>query len=81
MFYVYVLQNPKGIFYKGSTNDLLKGVNQHNNSNGFPSFTGKKGPWKLVYFEEFKTREEAGAREKFFKSGKGREFLKGHLKK
>jgi putative endonuclease len=76
MFFAYVLKNPKGILYKGSTDNLLKRIDQHNNNNGFPSFTAKRGPWKLVHVEEFKTRKEAEAREKYFKSGAGRRFLK-----
>jgi predicted GIY-YIG superfamily endonuclease len=31
---------------------------------------------RLVYFEEYKTRAEALTREKFLKTGAGREFLK-----
>jgi putative endonuclease len=79
MFYSYVLINPQGILYKGSTDNVGKRVEQHNN-NGFKSYTANKGPWKLVYKEEFKTRKEAEAREKFYKTGKGREFLKNHIK-
>ena len=37
-------------------------------------------PWKLVYFETFKTREEAVLREKYFKTCNGREFLKEKLR-
>jgi len=33
-------------------------------------------PFKLVYFEEFITRNEAIKREKYFKSAAGRRFLK-----
>ena len=76
MFYAYVLENAQGILYKGSTDNLEKRINQHNSNNGFASFTAHKGPWKLVYFEEFNTRKEAEKREKYFKSGGGRRFLK-----
>ncbi len=76
MYYAYVLKNFKGILYKGSTDNLLKRINQHNIESDFLSFTRKRGPWKLIYFEEFKTRREAVTREKFFKTGKGREFIK-----
>ena len=37
-------------------------------------------PFDLVYFETYKTRSEAVAREKFLKSGAGREFIKEILK-
>jgi putative endonuclease len=36
-------------------------------------------PFELVYFEEFETRNEARAREKYFKSAAGRRFLKSKL--
>jgi putative endonuclease len=39
------------------------------------NFTSKYRPWELVYFETFPTRSEAMRREKFFKTGRGREFL------
>ena len=80
MFYTYVLENSKGLLYKGSTDDLSKRTAQHNSNNGFASYTSKCGPWKLVYSEEFESRKEAEAREKYFKSGAGRRFLKDKLK-
>ena len=76
MYYVYILQNPKGILYKGYTSDLEKRIEQHNSNDGFVSYTNKKGPWRLVYKEEYANESEARKREKFFKTGKGREFLK-----
>jgi putative endonuclease len=39
------------------------------------SYTKKHMPWELVYYESFETRSEAMAREKFFKTGKGRDWL------
>jgi putative endonuclease len=81
MFFAYVLQNPKGILYKGSTDNLDKRFKQHNNNDGFISFTIKRGPWELVYSEQFETRKEAEAREKFFKTGHGRQFVKNEIKK
>lgn len=39
-------------------------------------WTKLRGLWKLVYKEEYTTKTEALKREKFLKSGKGREFLK-----
>ena len=80
MYYAYVLKNLKGLLYKGSTDNLTKRIEQHNNSTGFPSYTGKRGPWKLVHVEEFQTRKEAEARERYLKTGAGRRFLKDKLK-
>ncbi|WP_024481706.1 GIY-YIG nuclease family protein [Cellulophaga baltica] len=74
-YYVYVLESEKDQrWYKGHTVDIDKRIKEHN--------TGKtkstKGfiPWRLVYFEVFETRGEAILREKYFKTGSGREFLK-----
>ena len=80
MFYAYALENPKGVLYKGSTGNLEYRLNQHNGKTLFNSFTKKRGPWILVYYESFRSREEARVREMFFKTGKGREFLKSKIK-
>ena len=77
MFYAYVIRNQKGLLYKGSTDDLSKRIAQHNV--GISGFTRNKGPWRLAYHETFNTREEAENREKFFKTGRGREYLKSKL--
>ncbi len=78
MFYAYVLLSlKKEIYYKGSTENLAARIQQHND--GLVAFTSKYRPWKLVYYEIFSTRAEAMKREKFFKSGQGREWLKNIL--
>jgi putative endonuclease len=75
MFYVYVLKSLKdGSLYKGHTNDLNKRLNQHNS--GITKSLRHKAPFIILYFEEFQTRAEAIAREKYFKSAGGRRFLK-----
>ncbi len=75
MYYVYVVKSEKdGRLYKGLTDNLEKRLKQHNL--GQNKSTKGFMPWKMVYYEEFQTREEARIREKYFKSGKGREFLK-----
>ena len=80
MFFVYVLRNPKGLLYKGQTDNLQERVRQHNQKDGFRAYTKNRGPWTLVYFEEFQTRQQAKNREKFLKTGKGRSFLVELLK-
>lgn len=78
MFYVYVLESLKdGRLYKGLTQDITKRLKQHNN--GENKSTKGFMPWRLIYQEVFETRLEAGAREKFLKSGIGREFLRTKL--
>ncbi len=74
MYNVYVIKSEvDGRLYKGMTNNLEKRIDQHNSGKN----RSTKGflPWKLVYHEVFITSEAARAREKYLKSGVGREFL------
>jgi len=78
MFYVYILKSEvDGRLYKGMTTDLQKRIEQHNL--GKNKSTKRFLPWVMVYKEEFETRVEARARENYFKSGIGREYLKSIL--
>ena len=77
-YFVYVIQNEgDGSLYKGITNNLERRVRQHNIGKNLS--TKNRGPYKLVYFEECLNRAEARKREKYFKSGIGREKLKDLL--
>jgi putative endonuclease len=64
-------------FYYGSTQDLEKRLEVHNS--GLVNYTSKFMPWILVYSETFETRIEAMKREKYFKTGAGRDFIKKQL--
>ena|GEM_PF-227578 len=82
MFYAYVLKSRKnGKFYIGHTEDLQRRITEHNSNKHRTQFTALNGPWKLVFFETFSTRSEAMKRERFLKSGKGREYIKKGLGK
>ncbi|MFC2114465.1 GIY-YIG nuclease family protein [Bacteroidota bacterium] len=63
--------------YKGMTVNLDNRLFEHNS--GKNKSTKAFRPWKLVYFEKFETRFEARNREKYLKSGIGREFIKDIL--
>ena len=77
-YFLNVLESEiDGRLYKGQTTDNDKRIVEHN-SGKTKSIKGYK-PWKLVYFEKYKTRDEALLREKFFKTGSGRELLKDKL--
>ena len=79
-YFVYVLESEiDGRLYKGQTTDISKRINEHNA--GKTKSTKGYRPWKLVYFEKFETIIEAVLREKYLKSGIGREYLKALLKK
>lgn len=56
------------------TKRLESRIKEHNL--GFTKSTKGYLPWKLVYKEVYDTRIEARAREKFLKTGKGRDYLK-----
>ena len=82
MFTVYVLRSTKsGKQYIGQTSELARRLSEHNESqiNVRKYTTRNTGPWVLVYSEEYLTRAEAMAREKWLKSGVGREWLKVKL--
>jgi putative endonuclease len=80
MFYTYVLQNERGKFYIGYTEDLVSRVLQHNDPNADSSkFCPKNGPWTLVWSEEHVTRATAMEREKQIKSMKSARWIRENL--
>ena len=81
-YWVYILQNEEtGKLYKGQTSDLQSRLKRHNTHEaGSMRYTYKqKGTWRLIFSEEHSTRSEAMKREKFLKSGKGREWIKDNI--
>jgi putative endonuclease len=75
-FTVYILYSFENkIFYTGYTSDLMKRFRDHN-VNNYKSFTSKHRPWVVLYTECYFTKSEAMAREKYLKTGMGREFIK-----
>ncbi len=74
-YYVYIIESDNsGRKYVGSTNNLERRIHQHNR--GENSSTRKGIPYRLIYFESFESKELALKRERFFKTGKGREVFK-----
>ncbi len=78
MFYTYVLLCDNGAYYKGFTNNLERRYQQHLDGQG-AKYTAMHKPVKIIYYEIFDTEQEAIAREKYFKSGSGREWLKNKI--
>jgi putative endonuclease len=75
MFYVYIIESLKdGTYYIGQTEDLSSRLDIHNK--GLSKYTSRKLPWRIIYFEEYKTRKEAIVRERFLKEQRNREFYK-----
>ncbi len=78
MFFVYIVKSEKdNRLYKGFTTDLKRRLKEHNS--GKNKSTSPYKPWSLIYYEKVATREEARKREKYFKSGIGREYIKNKL--
>ena len=74
-YFVYVLESKKdGSFYIGLSKNPTKRLNEHNS--GDSKFTKGRRPYKLIYTEVLNDRLEARKREKYLKTGVGREFLK-----
>ena len=74
-FYVYVLYSEKfDRSYTGMTSNLVRRVKEHNQK--MNKSTRTFVPWKLIYCEKFQNRLDARDREKYLKSGSGREFLR-----
>lgn len=79
MYYVYVLQSKKdGKLYVGYTNDLRKRIILHNLRK--VSSTKLREPFYLIYYEAYKNKEDAFEKEKFLKTGWGRNYFKRTLK-
>jgi putative endonuclease len=72
-FFVYILQNPEGRYYIGQTNDVVSRLLRHNQNKVF--WTKNKGPWEVVYTQEFTSRSAAMLEEKRLKSLKSKSAI------
>ncbi len=80
MFWVYVLENPRGKFYVGQTENIAGRVQDHNRTDCFEGhFTRKNGPWKLVWSEAHSSRRSAMQRERRIKRMKSAKWIRVHL--
>jgi putative endonuclease len=74
-FVVYILYSEKfNKNYTGFTSNLISRFNSHNNLET-KGFTLKFRPWKVIHVEFFDSKSEAMKREKYLKTGVGREFI------
>ncbi len=78
MFYAYVLKSINHDFhYKGHCENLEERLKQHNA--GMTFSINPYIPFQIVYFEEYPTREEAIAQERYWKTAAGRRYLKNAM--
>jgi putative endonuclease len=74
-YWVYVLKSKMdGRHYVGSGKDVSERLRRHNV--GDYKYTKGHRPWNLVYKEEVRSKSESIKKERFFKTGVGREILK-----
>lgn len=79
-YYVYVLLSLKDLkFYVGFTDNLKARLTKH--AKGEVIATKHRLPLKLFHYEYFVDITDAKARERFLKSGFGREQLRESLKR
>jgi len=79
-YYAYVLQSTKNQkFYYGHTQSLATRLKEHNS--GKTKSTKANVPYELVFYEFCETRKDAIEREKYFKTGSGRAYIKMKITK
>jgi putative endonuclease len=75
MFYVYVISSmARNYLYVGLTDNAERRINEH--QSGKNKTTKPYKPYKVILIEQFETRVKARMREKYLKSGIGKEFLR-----
>lgn len=75
MYSVYAIRSLKdGRIYVGLSSNINRRISEHNS--GYVFSTKDYRPWKLIYKEEVENRKKARIREKYLKSGCGKELLK-----
>lgn len=73
-FFVYVLRSSKtGNRYVGSCENLEDGLKWHNA--GHSSATRHGVPWIMVWSEVFSSKTDAVTKERYYKTGSGRNVL------
>ncbi|MFN4314789.1 MAG: GIY-YIG nuclease family protein [Chitinophagaceae bacterium] len=75
MIFVYALVSElNGDIYVGMSADVAKRLKEHNA--GKSRYTKAYRPWKVLFTEVHPDRVAARKRERYLKSGVGKEFLK-----
>ncbi len=75
MFFVYAISSQvRNYIYVGMTQDLKARLKRHNEKR--ERTTRAFAPFQLIYSEQLETRPQARIREKYWKSGIGKEKLR-----
>ena len=74
MFFVYIIYSAKlDRYYVGYTSDIQIRISQHNS--GLSSYTSTATDWKVLYTEQYLSRDEAHKRELSIKRKKSRKYI------
>ncbi len=80
-FIVYVLYSEKfNKSYTGHTSNLIERFKSHN-SLSTKGYTSKFRPWIVIHVESYNSKSDAIKKEKYLKTGVGREFIKELISK
>lgn len=75
MYYVYAIRSlSKNYIYVGLTANTERRIAEHNDKK--EKTTRSYAPFRTILIEEYDTRIKAREREKYLKSGAGKEYLK-----
>jgi len=83
-YFVYIVHCSDGSYYTGITNDCVRRVYEHNNSEDKKSYTFRRRPVELVYSSEFEDVYDAISWEKIVKRwsrNKKEAMIRGEWKK
>ena len=79
MFYTYVIKSKnRNYIYVGLSNNPERRISEHNK--GKEKTTKPYSPFNIIFIEKHQTRIEARKREKYLKSGIGKEKIKNYIK-
>ena len=74
MYYTYIIETLNGKHrFIGHCRNLKSQLNQHNSRN--VKATRDNRPWRIIYSEKFKIKNDAISREKYFKSISGQKWI------
>ncbi len=76
MYYLYILKCADKTLYTGITTDLVRRLEEHNNSKLGARYTLSRRPVKIVYSKKFKNRSKASSAEAVIKKLKRVDKLK-----
>ncbi|MFW6327205.1 MAG: GIY-YIG nuclease family protein [Bacteroidota bacterium] len=79
-YFFYIIYSPAlDKYYIGHTSNLQDRLRKHNTKH--KGFTGKSADWKIVYTEEFPTKDKAYQRERQVKKWKNRVRIEELIRK